>query len=257
MKKIFSMIILFLVIFSVDVYANNNVEYTLTITDDYEFKESIRYSIDDYKQEDEGYNYFYDIVNDDVYTDIFYKTKYKKVKKKNNNTYNITLSHTYNEYTFSNSNFLNNCFEGEVFTYDIDNYSLKNEKGFSCLYGNSLKITIITDFEVVSTDAIVSGNKYTWIPTAGNHSMNMVIKKTYKEVDDISGGHGINEGEEFENIPKGVDDILPEDAEEIVNDNESNSISGIVIAVIFVILSIIGIIVVIVLKAKKSNLNKI
>ena len=85
MKKrlIFSFICFLSCFFLTSVYATNDVDYTLTITKDYEFKETINYSLSDYKQINNGYNYFYSIVNDDIYTDIFYNTKYKKTKKLN------------------------------------------------------------------------------------------------------------------------------------------------------------------------------
>lgn len=261
MKRIFCFIVFMLSMFSVNVYASNDVDYKLTITDDFKFNEVISYSITDYKQIKNGENYFYTIINDDIYTDILYNNKYKKTKVKTNNEYKVKLSHTYNEYTLSNSNFLNNCFEKSSYNYDIDNYSFEGKGGFYCLNGDSLKITIITNMDVESSNAIVSGNKYEWIVTDENFTMNMKINKNYvSNENDNNLGHGIDEDKDERNdeeIPEGTDvydtdDPANDDAEET-----TSPFSGIVIAVIFIIVSIIAIIIIIVLKQKKSNLNKI
>ena len=58
------------------VNAENIVDYKLIITDDYKFKEEIKYELTDYKDYQNGYNHFSDIVNEDVFVDLLYKTKY-------------------------------------------------------------------------------------------------------------------------------------------------------------------------------------
>lgn len=261
MKKIFYFTVFIVSMFSINVYASNEVDYKLTITDDFKFNEVISYSITDYKQVKNGENYFYSIINDDIYTDILYNTVYKKTKVKTNNGYKVKLSNTYNEYTLSNSNFLNNCFEKSSYNYNIDNYSFEGKDGFYCLNGDSLKITIITNMDVESSNAIVSGNKYQWIVTDENFTMNMKINKNYVSNEtDKNLGHGVDEDKDandYEEIPEGTDVYDTDDPANDDNNETTSPFSGIIIAVIFIILSITAIIIVIVLKQKKSNLNKI
>lgn len=182
MKKLFILIGLFFGFGFINVYASNDVDYHLTITDDYQFQEVITYSITDYKQVANGDNHFYSIINDDVYTDIFGKTKYNKTVKKESNRYVVVLKHIFTEYTFSNSNFLNSCFQNGKYVYDIDNYSFKSTGVFNCRYGDSLKITITTNKNVTNTNATVSGTNYVFnVPSTGNFAMNMQIAKNYDE----------------------------------------------------------------------------
>lgn len=265
MKKIFCGIILTISMFSFNVYASNDVDYTLTITDDFKFKEVINYSITDYKQIVNGYNYFYTIVSEDVYTDIFYNTSYKKTKVKTDNGYKVKLSHTYSEYSFSNSNFLNNCFENSSYDYDIDNYSFEGKGGFYCLNGDSLRITVITNMNVVSSNAVSSGNEYIWTPTDENFTMNVKIVKDYlvKETDEGL-GHGVDEQKDVENgeiIPEGTDvydtDNPTNNDTQVDNQNQKNTTGYIIGGIILVMCVIVILIIARVLKQKKSNLNKI
>ena len=262
LKKIY-ILLLMITIFSIgQVNASNDVDYTLTITEDYNFNEVINYRLTNYKPIANGNNYLYMIIADDVYTDITYKTKYKKKATKNDEIYNVTLSHSFSEYSLSNSRFLNDCFEKSNYDYDIETISFEGSGGFNCLNGDSLKIKIITDFEVVSTNAIKNENVYTWNPTNDNFTMKIKLKKTYK-ID-----------EEYENAPKDTEmdnmDLPDDPASDDSSNNESqqidtqndnsqttSSISGIVIAVIFIVISIAAVIIFIILKQKKSNLNKI
>ncbi len=262
-KKIYVLLLMITICFIGQVYASNDVDYTLTITKDYDFNEVINYSLTNYKAIKNGNNYFNMIVGDDIYTDITYKTKYKKVSSKSNGTYKVKLSHNFSEYSLSNSRLLNDCFEKSSYDYDMDTISFSGTGGFNCLNGDSLSIKIITDFEVDSTNATVKGNTYTWVPTGNDFVMNIKLKKTYEETkSDDNLGHGIDEQS---NADDSLDDYDGTDsydsdnlAEEDFPQTESNStISGIVIAIIFVILSIIGIIVAIILKNKKNQLNKI
>lgn len=266
LKRVYVLLLLITICCVGQVYASNDVDYTLTITKDYNFNEVINYSLTDYAAIKNGHNYFNDIVSDDVYTDITYKTKYKKVSSKGNGTYKVKLSYTFSEYSLSNSRFLNDCFEKSNYDYDMDTISFNGKGGFNCLNGDSLSIKIITDFEVTSTNATVKGNTYTWTPTGNDFVMNIKLNKAY-EVDeselDVATDSELDnmdlpDDPASENNQDEEQDISDEGQDTTDEQTESNStISGIVIAIIFVILSIIGIIVVIVLKAKKSNLNKI
>lgn len=249
MKKVYILVFLLLCLFVSDVYATNDVDYKLTITNDFKFIEEINYSLTDYKQVQNGDNYFSRIVNDDIYTDIFYKTKYNKTKVKKNDKYLVTLKHTYNEYTFSNSLLLNNCFENSNYKYDVNKYTFSGSDGFNCLYGDSLKITIISNFENISNNSKVEENSYVWEPMDTNFSMLIGFNKKYEK--------SSNSG------PTGYDEISSEDSnyeeESIIqeNDNQKHHINKYVILGIVGALLIIGFGVTIVLKTKNNDLNKI
>lgn len=263
LKKIY-ILLLFIIIFTISqVNASNDVDYTLTITKDYNFNEVINYSLTNYKTINNGNNYFYMIVSDDVYTDITYKTKYKKETSKNNGVYNVKLSHSFSEYSLSNSRFLNDCFESSEYDYDMDTISFKGSGGFNCFNGDSLKIKIVTDFEVASTNAVNKGNTYTWIPTDGNFTMEIKLKKTY-EIDKSKENAATDEALDYMDVPNNPNSIDDQDNEDKqidtlddADEETTSPFSGIIIAVIFIILSITAIIIIIILKQKKSNLNKI
>lgn len=264
MKKLFYLIILVISIFAINVYATNDVSYTITITKDYDFKEVINYSLTDYKKITNGYNYFSTIVNDDIYTDIFYNTKYKKTKSKKGNAYKVRLSHTYNEYTMSNANFLNNCFENSSYDYDIKKISFTGEGDFSCFRGDSLKISLKTDFRVTDTNAVKNGNTYTWNPQSEDFTMNINIIKEYKEtkesdpnVDDVDHARDpVIDGTDT-NQNQGNNQT---DAIDISDSQEKTKKSPLSIIITIVVLGIAFIILLIVLKNlknKKDNLNQI
>ena len=61
MKKIFYLITIIISMLTVNVYASNTADYTLTITDNFKFKESIKYSITDYKKIPNGGIRFNDV----------------------------------------------------------------------------------------------------------------------------------------------------------------------------------------------------
>ncbi len=268
MKKIFYLITIIISMLTVNVYASNTADYTLTITDNFKFKENIKYSITDYNKIQNGYNYFYDIINDNTYTDIFYKTPYTKTKTKKGNKYNVTLSHTYSEYTFSNSNLLNNCFEKSDYEYDMNKYSFSGTDGFTCLNADSLKITIITNMKVTSSNATVLGNKYIWTPQNENFTMNINIEKEYKDNSDsttIEPGDYDTDGidsndtpdENTNNNPQNSTQSTDDQTDDTDNQKNSNPLTGIIIATIVLALSVGIIITVITLKIKKNQINKI
>ena len=180
-SKLIFIFFLFLCLSTVSVNASNDVDYKLTITDDFQFNEVINYKITNYKSVVNGYNYFVDIIDKDKPSDIFGKSFYQKKVNLNNGVYYVTLTKTYNEYTLSNSALLNNCFQKPVYKYDINNYSFSGSGGFNCLDADNLKITIITNFDSISTNATVDGNKYVWNPTNSNFTMNISFAKKYKD----------------------------------------------------------------------------
>ena len=253
MNKKFLIVVLFVLIFIPDVYASNDVDYQLTITKDYKFEEVIKYKISNYKNVDNGEDYFKTIVDDDVYTDIMYKTKYKKTKTKSNDIYYITLSHTYSEYTFANSLFLHNCFQKNNYDYDKDILSFTGDNGFNCLRGDSLNITIKTDFEVTDTNAIKSGNTYFWNPTGYDFDMNFKINKVYEETPIKNKATGIVEG----NNSSDDKDISQDDDYEKEKKNDTKKISLSTILIVLSCIMLFGIIVFVILKKKKNNLNEI
>lgn len=268
MKKVLNLLLVVLSFSLVDVYATNDVDYHLTITDDYKFQEVITYSISDYQKVDNGDNHFYDVINTDIYTDILGKTKYNKTVKQQNNKYIVVLSHTYSELTFSNANFMNNCFQKPEFTYDVDKYVFNSSSGFNCLYGDSLKITVTTNKTVAKSNGNKSGNSYIWFPpSAGQFKMQYQINKTYDQVqpadedevyDDIDEDGLDNNQEEGQDVtPDGEE----EDEGEVIDDGETDKTkhhtnpyiilvtSGIVVgALIFVAIT---------LKIKKDRINRL
>ncbi len=181
MKELFYKLVLVLsFLFITPVYATNDVDYHLTITDDNEYKEVIKYSITDYKQIEDGRNYFNSIVFDDMYIDEEYETKYSKEVNQVGDKYLVTLSYTYDEDEFANSLFLNHCFENYKFNYKNNIISYSTNDDFTCLNGDSLKITLTTNKKVTGTNAKISGNNYIWNPINANFNMNITINNRPK-----------------------------------------------------------------------------
>ena len=248
----------------VTVDATNDVKYQLTITDDYKFNEVIRYEISDYRDIQNGYNPFVDIIEDDVDVDILGKAKYKKSTRFVDGKYYVTLSYTHSEYSMSNSIFLNDCFEDSDYDYDMDHYFFSGSGGFYCLRGDSLTITIVTNHEVENTNATVNGNRYIWKPIDNHFTMDISINKEYERNNSSDNyGHGINEdinSDTDENddstIPEGVDNY-GEDPYKEVSSVEENSFSPLTIIIVVGIVLIIGVVVFLILKKKKAGLNKI
>ena len=134
-KNLFGIILFIVIIIPfMTVNATNDVKYQLTITDDYKFNEIIKYEISDYRDIENGYNPFVDIIEDDVDVDILGKAKYKKTTKFSNGKYYITLSYTHSEYSMSNSIFLNDCFENSNYDYDMNNYSFRLRPAYITAY---------------------------------------------------------------------------------------------------------------------------
>lgn len=259
MKRIFLVISFVFSTFAFNVYASNDVSYSINVTSDYDFKEVISYSLSNYKMINNGYNYFNTIVNDDIYSDIFYNTKYKKQKSKSGNIYKVKLSHTYNEYTMSNANFLNNCFEDSSYEYDIDKIEFSGKGGFLCLRGDSLKISLKTDFTVSSTNAIKNGNTYTWIPSDTDFEMYFTLYKTYpeseaKDYDEAGVTH--NDSNDNDDSDDGDDaSVSRDDASE--ESNEKSFIGVVISAVVLVCAFVILFVVFKNLKNKKDKLDQI
>lgn len=268
MKKLYILITIIISVFTFNVYATNDVDYTLKITDDFKFEESIKYSLTDYKQITNGENYFSSIVYDDVYTDIMYNTKYTKTKKKQGNRYIVTLKHTYSEYSFSNSKFLNNCFKKSNYKYDMNKYKFTGSQGFYCDNADTLKITVITNMSVTSSNATENGNTYTWNPQDENFTMSMNITKEYKSQNESSQDYGEDydkngqttdkeDNTQNNNSDQTQNSNQQTDNKQTTQDKKNNPYAGIIIASVFILLSVITIIIIIVLKNKKNSLNKI
>lgn len=253
MKKkllLFALLISFL--YLPNVFADNIENYTLTITKDYEFKEVIKYKIQDYENVSNGDNFFANLLtNEPIYTDIAYRTQYKKSVSKSNGTYYVTLSHTYTEYTMSNARLLNNCFEESSFDHDMDTYNL-NATGFTCNYADQLVVKIITDFKVDSTNASISGNTYTWILSNNELNMEMSLTKEYTQKEESNSAHGINEDEDEEQ-----QDTITDEIDKVNEEQTKAKISKTVIIAITTVVVIGGLTTLIILKKKNSNLNKI
>jgi hypothetical protein len=270
MKKFLNLVLVFFGFSIVNVYATNDVDYRLTITDDYKFNEIITYSISDYKQPANGDNHFYDIINSDVYTDILGKTKYAKTVKQQGDKYIVTLAHTYSELTYSNAYFMNSCFQKPQFTYDVDKYVFSSSGYFNCFYGDSLKITITTNKNVSKSNATKTGNNYVWFPpTSGPFNMEFQINKTYDPVvrksdeeeiyDDIDEDETLPSEAKKTTTPAGtadLEDIDDTDETESASKKKDDSnpyvllfTSGVFVAAILVV--------VITLKIKKDRINRL
>ena len=250
-NKIRILIIMVLCLYFVPVSASNSIDYTLTITDDFEFKEVINYRIEDYQQRKNGYNYMADIIDEDIDADILGKTKYAKQKRVEANIYYVTLTKTFNEYTMSNSAFLNNCFEDSNYQYDINKYSFSGTGGFNCFDARNMKLTIITDFEVTSTNAQVDGNKYIWTPTNANFSMNIDMNKVYKETT-------VDPNNPYDDIgTDSTDDTQVEQQGNITESKRNTKATYIVFASIVGGALFIGLLAFLILQKRNKDLNKL
>lgn len=258
-KIIFLFLISLFVCFGIStVNASNSIDYTLTITDDFEFKEVISYRIENYKSPKNGYNYMTDIINNDIYADVLGKTIYAKQKSVKNDIYYVTLTKTFNEYTMSNSAFLNNCFQKPKYEYDMNHYSFSGSGGFNCFDATNMKLTIITNFEVTSTNATVDGNKYIWNPSNANFAMNINMTKQYKEAEnDPTLPYDDVEDENDDNINEDLNDDT-EQTEEVEQDNQGNKSLAIYIFAGLSFVIILGLVFIVpVLKKKKNSLGEI
>ena len=251
MKKYYYLLVIISLFFVGTVSASNDVSYKLTITKNYDFNEEINYSLTDYKQINNGDNYFSRIISDPVYTDIEYKIPYKKTGSKRNGKYYLKLSHTFTEFSLGNSNFLNNCFEESNYDYDVDTMSF-TASDFNCLNGDSLRITLVTDFEVTETNATVSGNTYTWTPTNNNFSMNIKLNKTYEQKP---------ESNAVDNDHIGMNDEQNTSADTQENEEtdtvEKTSINWTVVLIVIGSIILLGVIALIKKKKKSVNANKL
>ena len=254
MNKILKIFIFISIFFIGSVYASNDVDYNLTITKNYDFNEKITFSLTNSKSIDGGNNPFFMIANDDVYSDISYQNKYKKKTYTKGNKTIIELSHTYSEYGLNNANFLNNCFETAKYDYDKETISFTGSN-FTCLDGDSIKISVITDFEVTTNNANnVVGNKYTWNAKNSNFGMNIEIKKPIQKEQEESNAIDndyVNMNDEQEEDSNNEENISSD-----VKDNKK-SISPILIFVIIGIALGFGLIIFVVLHAKSRSVNKI
>ena len=140
----------------------------------------------------------------------------------------------------------------------IDEISYNGSGGFYCLYGDSLKINIITDFPSSSNTAIKNNNKYTWNPTSASFKMDFKLLKTREEIEKKYPEYDENYDKNGQVIPdSNTDNTDNTDAIDIGEDADSNNNTGVIIAIVFVGASIIFIIALIILKNKKNKLNRI
>ena len=150
----------------------------------------------------------------------------------------------------------------------MNKYSFSGTNGFTCLNADSLKITIITNMKVTSSNATVLGNKYIWTPQNENFTMNINIEKEYKDNNDsttIEPGDYDADGIDSNNTPDESINDTPQDSnkptdtqtDDTNNQKNSNPLTGIIIATIVLALSVGIIITIITLKIKKNQINKI
>lgn len=255
MRKVLFSIIFILLLSITNVNATNDVSYNLTIDKDYNFSETIDFKITDYKQKNNGNNYFADIINNPQYTDLTYKNKYKKKVVKHNGYYSVRLSNTYSEYGMGNSNFLNNCFENANFNYDLDTLSFTGSDGFICLYGDSLKISVTTPFEVTETNGIKSGNTYTWNVTNLDFSMNISMNKVYeKKAKSSSNDEQMDIDDTSDNTSSETDANNTSDSSDTENKKSINPLTIVFVIIIFVVFVLA---IILLLRSKSRSVNKI
>ena len=166
MKKVISMLVIFVFILT-----GCSTEYNLEISNK-KVKENIKVEIldADIPKEVPGIDVELNdritpFINNDQYP-IFNNTKvkYKKKVTKVGDLTTVTLKHTYTHDEFRNSNTFKTCFENASFKKTRKGYDLDLNGSFYCLYGDSIKIKIKTNNEVLSHNASeVSGNVYTWV----------------------------------------------------------------------------------------------
>ena len=115
---------------------------------------------------------------------------------------------------------------------------------------DNLKITIITDFEVTSTNANKVDNKYVWNPTGPNFTMNISINKKYTKSESLGPTDNIIE-EDNDNSESIEENKI------IENEKEKHHINKYVALGIVGVVLITGLGAVIVLKSRSNSLNKI
>ena len=179
-KNIFLLLILFLL--SINTVSAANINYTLEITNDGQFKEQITYNIYNFKNIDGGgYNY-----QDKIYGDMqsfvdsspYSNTNYNKTIKKNDNDYIITFNYDFNETDFKYSYILEKCFDSFHFESTDNYYYFFTNGTFYCTDSDGISVVVKTNYKVVSNNATEKfGNNYKWIFNNDVANINIKIDK--------------------------------------------------------------------------------
>lgn len=253
MKNVLKLFVFFSILFVGSVSASNDVDYHLTITKDYNFNETINFSLTDYKSVNGGNNPFFLIVEEPVYTDISYQNKYNKKVSTSGNKKIVKLSNTYSEYGMGNANYLNNCFENANYDYNIDSINFSGSD-FICTDADKLTISVTTDFEVTNHNADnISGNTYSWNVSDNNFTMNISLNKTYEK----KNSNGATD-DAMDRIDQSEDTSSEDDNESVSEKQEkSSSFNPLVIGIVFGIVFVFGFVILIVLSAKNKKINKL
>lgn len=96
----------------------------------------------------------------------------------------LSLIHRYENGSFETANFFNSCF-GETYYAETDDYYVINGyNSFKCNFKNKIKISIKSDYKVISNNAdFVYGNEYIWYFTKKNsedHELYIQVSKNIK-----------------------------------------------------------------------------
>lgn len=161
MKKIICLFITFF-IGTLFVQADTTMDYHLQIKKD-KIYEQIVFKINNYTPINNGEDTDAVLINQDIYSDKYKKTKYKKTVKKNGNDYVVTLTQNYNEYQFKNSYILKLCFDDFKISYSDTYYSLDiNSKNY-CNYADVMNIKVSSSYLFSNANGNrINDNSYTW-----------------------------------------------------------------------------------------------
>lgn len=127
-------------------------------------------------------NIYYYLLNNDqpalTNSDDLYTTNIKENKK----TYDYTASYTYqNLDDLSSSRIINNCFENSSVIDEEDYYSISLSGDFYCLYSDKVKVSIHSDYAIISSNADkTNNNTYTWTLEEDKTDIELILSKDIK-----------------------------------------------------------------------------
>lgn len=187
-------IVLFLLFFLSG--CTNNADYKLKVLDD-SIEEEIYISTDDidndkasylneifnFSSRDNKWQIDSELVNHLRNEEIIIASDNKKnAHTKEINNDKIKLSYVYND-NYGNSKIFSSCFGDNYYDSTDDYYVLKGYNQFKCLYKDTVKVVIETDYRVIESNADeIDGNKYIWNFNDSNylvHDMYIQVSKKY------------------------------------------------------------------------------
>ena len=159
MKKLIFLIVISLTATFFSGVSASSLDYYLTMDNNDMCRETLVYNI----EKNTNNSYLKDILNNQVYFDINNTSLYDKTINRQNNYTVVTLNHDYNCNQIVNSKLINNCFtEVDIDKEKTETYFSATSPFLCTNIADNMSITFETDTNVIDSNALKDGNKYTW-----------------------------------------------------------------------------------------------